>query len=242
MALIRYTQDCLDAAQGKWPATGDGYYDAPREPSAARRRDRPVSIRVFENGFIETIFAKAHPITPILWFGPCIGYGLYLGVTRRGVLGAGGLFLFGWLLWTLLEYLLHRYVFHMAASTPEKRFRQFMAHGYHHEFPNDKYRLVAPPLMSWPLAVVVGGLFRLAFGPETWLMVFAGTCTGYIAYDWIHYYTHHFRPRNPVGKWLKSYHLLHHFDENHGRKRYGVSSPLWDFVFGTYLPLRKTGR
>ena len=126
----------------------------------------------------------------------------------------------------------------MSAETPKEKFRQFMVHGYHHEFPNDKLRLVAPPLMSWPIAAVVLVLYHYLFGALMWA-VFAGTAAGYVAYDWIHYYTHHFKPGNPVGKWLKSYHLLHHFDELDGHGRYGVSSPLWDFVFGTYVPLRK---
>src|SRR5262249_9561485 len=157
------------------PASGDGYYDAARDPNEPRRTNRPVSIRVFENGFIETVFAKAHPITPIIWFGPFMVAGMYLGVVRRGVLAATGLFVFGWLLWSLMEYGLHRFIFHMGAKTSKDRFRQFMAHGYHHEFPNDKMRLVAPPLMSWPLAVVVGFAYRYAFGADIWLTVFAGT-------------------------------------------------------------------
>src|SRR6185503_18592837 len=103
------------------------------------------------------------------------------------------------------EYLLHRFLFHMRAETPEQKFRAFMVHGYHHEFPNDKLRLVAPPLMSWPIGLVVFLIYYYAFGVGTWWPVFAGTLTGYIAYDWIHYYTHHFRPRNRVGKWLKQY-------------------------------------
>jgi sterol desaturase/sphingolipid hydroxylase (fatty acid hydroxylase superfamily) len=235
MPFLAYTKDCLDAAQGKWPASG-GFYDEAQP--ADRRRDRPKSIDVFENRVIEHVFARAHPITPIIWFGPFIAYGLYAGVRGAGALATIGMFLGGWLVWTLIEYILHRFLFHMSAHTPEQKFRAFMVHGYHHEFANDKMRLVAPPLMSWPIAIVVGTLYHYLFGGLGWT-VFAGTCTGYVAYDWIHYYTHHFRPSNPVGKWLKSYHLLHHFDENHGRLRYGVSSPLWDFVFGTYLPLKK---
>src|SRR5215470_15024477 len=231
MAFPRYTQECLDAAQGKWPASG-GYH------GENVRKNRPKFIRVFENDILEKVFARAHPITPIIWFGPFMAYGIYTGVVRTGVLGAVGLFAGGWLAWTFLEYLLHRFLFHMGAETPEEKFRQFMAHGYHHEFPNDKLRLVAPPLMSWPLAVVVLVLYHFAFGSLMWA-VFAGTAAGYVAYDWIHYYTHHFKPSNPIGKWLKSYHLLHHFDELDGHGRYGVSSPLWDFVFGTYVPLKK---
>ncbi len=233
MPLLRYSEECQNAAQGEWPASGIMHGE--ERPS---RRDRPVSIRVFENDFIEKVFARAHPITPIIWFGPFMIYGLWDGLRSVGALRAVGWFAAGWLIWTLMEYLLHRFVFHAEAHTPEQRFRSFMVHGYHHEFPKDKLRLVAPPLMSWTLAVPTLIGFHYAFGELKWV-VFAGTTAGYVAYDWIHYYTHHFRPGNPVGKWLKSYHLLHHFDEHHGRKRYGVSSPLWDLVFGTYRPVKK---
>jgi sterol desaturase/sphingolipid hydroxylase (fatty acid hydroxylase superfamily) len=226
MALIQYTQECLDAAEGLWPADG--------APVPAGSGPRPRSIRVFKAGWIEGIFSKAHPITPILWFGFPIAYGLMVGTRRYGVVSAIGLFLGGWLAWTLMEYLLHRYFFHLTASTKAGRFRYFMVHGYHHEFPEDGMRLVAPPMMSWPLAVVTAALYYAVLGPNTFFTVLAGTMTGYIAYDWIHYYTHHAHPRRGVGKWLRAYHLRHHFQDHH--TRYGVSSPLWDVILGTYRP------
>jgi sterol desaturase/sphingolipid hydroxylase (fatty acid hydroxylase superfamily) len=55
--------------------------------------------------------------------------------------------------------------------------------------------------------------------------------TGYIAYDWVHYYTHHFHPRGGIGKWMRVYHLRHHYQDPDAH--YGVSSPLWDVVFST---------
>jgi sterol desaturase/sphingolipid hydroxylase (fatty acid hydroxylase superfamily) len=240
MSFPEYAQECLDAAQGKWPASGMGWGGVTFEdPPAEKRKDRPKSIRVFRSEFMEKVLGRSHPILPIVWFGPFLAYGIYRGVADRGALVGAGLFFLGWLFWTLIEYLLHRGIFHMGAKTPDQRFRAFMIHGYHHEFPNDKLRLVAPPLMSWPIGAVVAVIYYFSFGATMWWPVFAGTVTGYVAYDWIHYYTHHFKPTNRVGKWLKQYHLLHHFDENHGSKRYGVSNPLWDFVFGTYMPVKK---
>ena len=233
MAVFRYTEDCLKAAQGEWPGSGIMHGD-----DRFSGKDRPKSIRIFKNGFIEAVFARAQPLTPIVWFGPFIAYGIYSGLRQVGLASSALYFATGWLIWTLMEYLLHRFLFHAEAHTPDQKFRSFMVHGYHHEFPNDKLRLVAPPLMSWTLAVPTAIGLHFLFGPLMWV-VFAGTCTGYVAYDWIHYYTHHFKPGNAVGRWLKSYHLLHHFDEHHGRKRYGVSSPLWDFVFFTYRPVKK---
>jgi sterol desaturase/sphingolipid hydroxylase (fatty acid hydroxylase superfamily) len=193
------------------------------------------SLRVFQSGFVERVLARAHPITPIVWFGPVAVWAFWRALVRdgRGVLATLGLFAAGWLLWTFMEYWLHRALFHFTPKTSEERVKSFMLHGYHHKYPNDRLRLVAPPMMSWPLAIVVSSLSRLALG-DVWPVFFAGIAMGYVAYDWIHYYTHHFRPTNPVGRWLRAYHMRHHHE--HASSRYGVSSPLWDLVFGTYAP------
>jgi sterol desaturase/sphingolipid hydroxylase (fatty acid hydroxylase superfamily) len=198
-------------------------------------------LRVFASPWIERTVGRAHPITPIVWFGPFIGWAVFRAIATSDLrLSALMLFASGWLVWSLLEYLLHRFVFHMGAHTPKQRLRAFLLHGYHHEFPDDAMRLVAPPLMSWPIALVVGLAYYALLGSTKWIFLFAGTAVGYIAYDWIHFYTHHFRPRRGIGKWLRSYHMLHHFGEQ--GTRFGVSSPLWDFVFGTYRPVPHRGR
>ena len=70
---------------------------------------------------------------------------------HSGIAGTIGLFTLGVLLWTLLEYVLHRFLFHISSKDESGKIRAFMMHGYHHEFPNDKMRLVAPPLMAGTL-------------------------------------------------------------------------------------------
>jgi sterol desaturase/sphingolipid hydroxylase (fatty acid hydroxylase superfamily) len=54
---------------------------------------------------------------------------------------------------------------------------------------------------------------------------------GYLIYDITHYATHHFPMRGKVLKFLKRYHMQHHYKTPD--QRFGVSSPLWDWVFGT---------
>jgi len=100
-------------------------------------------------------------------------------------------------------------------------------------------RLVLPPIAIWPIAAVVGVVYYFVFGSYFWT-VYGGTAAGYIAYDWIHYYTHHFNPKRGVGKWLKRYHMLHHFDSPH--HRFGITSPMWDLLFGTYMSNRESWR
>jgi dihydroceramide fatty acyl 2-hydroxylase len=230
--MIRYTRECLEAAEGRWPA---------EDHSSPRQIERPKTIRVFENRLLELI-SRAHPLTPALWFGPVITWAWISSPGKIGVGRTGLMFGAGALGFTLFEYLLHRFVFHgliRIAHDQKSRFRAFMAHGYHHEFPDDKMRLVMPPMISWPLAVLFAGAYFLALGPTLFLPALAGTMIAYISYDWVHYYTHHFHPRRGVGKWMRVYHLRHHHQDPNAH--FGVSSPLWDLPFGTFRsPLERS--
>lgn len=230
MGLLDLTQECLDMAEGKPPA--------PVAAEGGKKGKPPSRIQVFRNQFLEKWFAQAHPITPGVWFGWIVVWGLYAGAVDFAWLVLP-LFAAGFLITTLIEYCLHRWLFHFVPKNQKERLRLFLLHGYHHEFPNDPMRLVLPPIGIWPVAAIVGVIWYFVFGAY-WLPIYAGTAAGYIAYDWTHYYTHYFNPKRGPGRWLKRYHMLHHHDSpNH---RYGITSPLWDFVFGTYLPLHKMVR
>lgn len=226
MGLLDLTPECVEAIE-RWSG---------RVGPPAPENKKKTAIRVFKNAFVENYLATSHPALPGVWFGWLIAWAAYDAVVRLQWAGVGA-FVLGVLIWTLLEYVLHRWLFH--AYPGEKwgpKVRQFMMHGYHHEFPNDPWRLVAPPLMSWPLAVVVAGLEYLAFGEALWFSVFGGTVLGYLAYDWLHYYEHHFTPKGGIGKYLRRIHAIHHFADS--ENNHGISSPLWDFVFQTYNPGR----
>lgn len=221
MNLLDYTEQLKEAAE-RW--SGD--------PGVPNRwsRQHPRGIPMYRSGLVEGIFARAHPITPGLWFGPFIGYGLYR-VIRDNVAFGAVLFVLGVLLWTLAEYLLHRFPFHRVVRPPRPKLPAFFMHGYHHEFPNDPMRLVAPISASWPLGLLTWVVLRLAMGPDLVWPLFAGLAVGYVGYDWIHYYTHHFRPKTRVGKFLRRYHMEHHYRDP--GSHFGISSPLWDYVFRT---------
>lgn len=218
-----FTDELIDTALGRNPPD--------------KRKDRPKTINVFKNEFIEKYLARAHWVTPGLWFLPIAAWGLYTGFTNPALsaLTVVGLFFGGWLFWSLLEYVLHRFVFHSLTPT-EDHPENYLVHTYHHDFPDDATRLVMVPIGSWPLGVLFAAAFRLLLGGTLWFPAFAGACVGYVAYDWVHYYTHHARPAGGIGRWMRMYHLQHHFD--HSPTRYGVSSPLWDVVFGTYKPAK----
>ena len=189
------------------------------------------TVRMFESDFME-FFSRVHPVTPLVLYLPVVGYMLYVSLGQRqlSVLGVTALFLLGVLLWTLIEYLIHRYVFHYQPKTRWGKRLHYVIHGVHHDYPNDARRLVMPPVISIPLAFLFYGLFLPVFGSLT-PAVFAGLVFGYLCYDMLHYATHHFAMKRGAWLWLKQYHLCHHFKDDH--VGYGISSPLWDYVFRT---------
>jgi 4-hydroxysphinganine ceramide fatty acyl 2-hydroxylase len=189
------------------------------------------SVPMFESRFME-FFSHVHPATPLVLYLPVIGYMLYRALTegKMSILTVVGFFLLGVLIWTLLEYIVHRWVFHYQPKTRIGKLLHFIIHGVHHDYPNDGSRLVLPPVFSIPLAVLAYFSFTFVFGGFA-PAVLAGLGFGYVCYDMIHYATHHFRMKRGIGLWLKQYHLRHHYKDDEAG--YGVSSPLWDYVFRT---------
>jgi sterol desaturase/sphingolipid hydroxylase (fatty acid hydroxylase superfamily) len=189
------------------------------------------TIRMFESNFME-FFSHVHPATPVILYGPIIALMLYLAFVQKGLsfLAVLGFFVIGVLTWTLLEYVIHRYVFHYEPKTRAGKLLHFIMHGVHHDYPNDATRLVMPPIISVPLAVVFYVVFILTLGRFA-PAALAGFGFGYVCYDTIHYATHHFAMKRGVWRWLKQYHLRHHYHDD--QAGYGVSSPLWDYVFKT---------
>jgi 4-hydroxysphinganine ceramide fatty acyl 2-hydroxylase len=189
------------------------------------------TVRMFKSDFME-FFSHVHPATPLVIYGPAIVYALYVALWKRelSILAVAGLFLVGVFFWTLIEYIIHRYAFHHQAKTRIGKQFHFIVHGVHHDYPNDAKRLVMPPVVSIPLALVFFGLFLLLFrgsAPAVW----AGLAAGYVCYDSIHYAIHHFPMRAGILNRLKQHHLRHHYHDDHSG--YGVSSPFWDYVFRT---------
>jgi len=190
-----------------------------------------VSVRMFRNGALEAL-THMHPATP--WFlGVPVAAALTVWAFLRGVapLTFAGLLVAGLASWTLIEYVMHRFIFHYEPRTGWGRKVHFLVHGVHHDYPNDATRLVMPPVLSIPLGVVTFGALALTVGVPYANAVFCGMITGYVAYDTIHYMTHHRPMRGPVGRFLKRYHMRHHFADP--QRGYGVSTPVWDFVFRT---------
>ncbi|MBK8549792.1 MAG: sterol desaturase family protein [Ignavibacteria bacterium] len=187
------------------------------------------TIRLFKNPVLE-YFSHIHPVTPIIVFVPVLTILYYLGFKEVGILNSIVCFITGILLWSLTEYVIHRWAFHYHPKSETGKRVHFLVHGIHHDYPRDATRLVMPLLVSIPLAVVFYFLFQALFGVY-YMNIFSGFIFGYVSYDSIHYATHHFEMKSSIGKFIKTYHLRHHYGDDH--TAYGVSNPLWDYVFGT---------
>jgi sterol desaturase/sphingolipid hydroxylase (fatty acid hydroxylase superfamily) len=194
--------------------------------------NKDESARLFKSDFLE-LFTHVHWSVPIIIYLPVVIFFLVEGAGNPVIgLGRGvAMFLVGLFIWSFTEYILHRFVFHYEPKSELGKRIHFLTHGVHHDYPNDSKRLVMPPSVSVPLALLFYFLFRLVVGENFVAPFFAGFIFGYILYDEIHYATHHAPMKSAVGQFLKHYHVLHHYRDP--AKRYGVSSPLWDYVFGT---------
>jgi dihydroceramide fatty acyl 2-hydroxylase len=204
------------------------------EDMGEQQRSRSDVLRasppMFESRRMDSL-SRVHPVVPVLIFGPLIVVMAAWGLSMHSVLVSVGLAGGGYAVWTLFEYWLHRLVFHFEPEHGLGARLHWIIHGVHHDHPNDPLRLVMPPAVSVPLAALLFGLFYVTLGHRYAPGVTAGFYAGYLAYDLTHYYLHHFRPRGPLGRWLRERHMRHHFqDETRG---FGISAPYWDEVFGT---------
>lgn len=142
-------------------------------------------------------------------------------------------FLLGIASWTLLEYVVHRFIFHIdmtqLAHYPPVRLLHFILHSQHHVYPDDPLRLVLPPAFTLPFAYLLYNVLASS--------IFSGLVFGYVAYDIGHYWMHHVKDSNvwpfSTKEWkaLRSHHMTHHY--SNPRTKFGVSSPLWDYLGGS---------
>jgi 4-hydroxysphinganine ceramide fatty acyl 2-hydroxylase len=133
------------------------------------------------------------------------------------------------------EYTTHRWLFH--APPPKNPFlRRAMErlHYRHHEEPNDLHLLFLPLWYSVPQLLLFGGVAWWILGdPHLAAGFLLGAMTLLLYYEWNHYVAHRpITPRTPWGRWMKKYHLWHHFKNEH--YWYGVTNPSLDLLFGTY--------
>jgi sterol desaturase/sphingolipid hydroxylase (fatty acid hydroxylase superfamily) len=199
------------------------------------------SVRIFENDQLEKL-THVHPIMPLVVWFPIVVYMAWrsLSVDSFSVLGLGAMAALGLFFWTLTEYVLHRYVFHFKPRNEWQRKLHFIIHENHHVDPNDPTRLVMPPAGSLIIGTFLYLFYRTFLGAVWVDPFFFGFSIGYLTYDYTHFAIHHFKPQTRLGRMNKQHHMLHHFAGE--ASRWGVSSPLWDYVFGTHTETKRATR
>jgi dihydroceramide fatty acyl 2-hydroxylase len=207
-----------------------GWAEDMNEGAASRTDVLRASPPMFESRVLDAL-SRVHPLVPVLIFVPGIAVLAGWSLSKVSVLVTFALAIGGYALWTLFEYWLHRIVFHFEPEDGIGARLHWIIHGVHHDHPNDPMRLVMPPAVSMPLGAAVFGLLYLIFGASYAPGLGAGFFVGYLVYDMMHYYLHHFRPHGWLGRMLRERHMRHHFQDD--TRGFGISAPYWDEIFGT---------
>lgn len=167
------------------------------------------------------------PMLDMLLGAALIGAGLrrHVPPAEAVSLVAVGLFLF-----SFMEYVFHRWVFHGPLQTMAR------GHASHHADPMgyDALPFFLPALV---LSCVIAAGVLLAPAADVWLTA-GGIAFGYVAYGLAHFMIHHRRFRNArLRRWAARHHVHHH----HPERNFGVTTPLWDALLGTgYVPRLST--
>jgi sterol desaturase/sphingolipid hydroxylase (fatty acid hydroxylase superfamily) len=138
-------------------------------------------------------------------------------------------FFSGCFTWSLTEYIFHRFAGHRRTGL---NFSE--DHLQHHRDPTSfvgwSYKATRALKAYGLLALLVTPFAGLLIG----LLYALGFVVAYGYYEWLHIAIHAHGPRNRYGRWARRHHFYHHFGDM--RMNHGVTSPVWDMVFGTYVP------
>jgi 4-hydroxysphinganine ceramide fatty acyl 2-hydroxylase len=133
------------------------------------------------------------------------------------------------------EYTTHRFLFHAQPSAmPWLLKLQHRLHYDHHIDPPKLELLFLPLWFVIPMSIVYYGVYvAITRNPALALSLTFGSICALLYYEWVHYVAHvPFNPVTPFGRYVKKYHLWHHFKNE--RFWYGVTNPSMDFVGVTY--------
>lgn len=198
-------------------------------------------VRLFGSDFLER-FTRTSLTTIILFWvsvsALCIAIGAHQGSFSPARLAFA--IIAGAAIWTIVEYLLHRFVFHLDRWVPAARPLTFLIHGCHHADPSDAGRDIMPLAGSIPIFATLLGAAFLAIDRAFAFVLMGGFALAYLSYDLLHYGCHQWRFGGGIGAYLKRHHLIHHYVD--GERNFGVTSPVWDWFFGTLRAGRRHGR
>lgn len=196
--------------------------------------ERPIATgteKLFDNPILERL-TRSHIAVPITLFVLYAGGLIIINLVNSSVQISLSILLFlcGWLTFSWVEYLVHRYLFHISTVTMAREKFQYAVHGVHHHHPKDKDRLAMPPVLSIAIATLLLFILKLFIGDFVYAFL-PGFLVGYAFYLLIHYLVHIHRAPKNIFRYLWINHGTHHY--KNGQIIFGVSSPLWDYVYGT---------
>jgi 4-hydroxysphinganine ceramide fatty acyl 2-hydroxylase len=149
----------------------------------------------------------------------------------------------GVLLFFQSEYTTHRYLLHAKPSKNEfVAALQRRLHYDHHIDPSKLELLFLPPWALFPSVAVYAALYAaLTRNKDTVASLLLGNLLGLLYYEWVHYVAHvPYKPVTPYGRWIKKYHLWHHFKNE--KLWFGVTNPSGDYLSHTYLDVADAER
>ena len=197
---------------------------------------------LFKNRYLEYL-TKSHPLVIWAMYVPMIIFMLYHSAVKLDLNAAMIILAFigGMFFWSLFEYIIHRFIFHFVAESERALKIVYILHGNHHEYPRDKQRLIMPAVPSIIMASVIFLVMHFIASvvgvEEAVFAFFPGFVLGYLIYATMHYAIHAW---NPPFKWMKPLWRNHHLHHYKGHENgFGVSSTLWDHIFGTMFDLKK---
>jgi sterol desaturase/sphingolipid hydroxylase (fatty acid hydroxylase superfamily) len=174
-------------------------------------------------------------------YKPFIFYTVVLSLMQFAVVRGGAsslpaaaaLFGAGLLTWGLYEYSVHRWVLHREPRAEGFNLPGNLTHLRHHADPNSLQRLNVQLSESVPVCVVYWLLaWALTGSWQAATHLFTGLIAGYFFYEYLDYQAHHGTSRGRLTRYFRKYHLQHHHYD--ATVRYGVTSPLFDYLFGTF--------
>jgi sterol desaturase/sphingolipid hydroxylase (fatty acid hydroxylase superfamily) len=181
---------------------------------------RTALIRKLGSSTFNYWFGYVANISLVVWL---VSHAFARGHVRLGRLELVAFAATGLFSWTLVEWFLHRYIYHLWTSFLTE------GHALHHEKP--RALIGVPWYLTTVLVVVAFELLSLPLRPSSTGVVMGFAWLGYIFYCVAHHGSHHWRLPNGWLKTMKRHHLIHHA---HPDYNWGFTTPLWDHVFGTH--------
>ncbi|KAL2531733.1 Fatty acid 2-hydroxylase 1 [Abeliophyllum distichum] len=177
---------------------GEAYEEWVHQPIVGKETPR-----FFASDIMEFFTRTAWWAIPLIWL-PVVCWFVFtsakigLSPCELAATVVGGLFI-----WTLLEYSLHRFLFHIKTKGYWANTLHYLIHGCHHKHPMDGLRLVFPPAATLILLVPFWSLIKFLAPASYAPAIFGGGLLGYVMYDCTHYYLHHGKPLKGVSHDLK---------------------------------------